>query len=145
MTVYKSKAGPELLLPVFTILTAVLLIMIYSGAWVGIVIVSAVLIFVTHIFLFTNYTIDGQRLMIRCGFLYRKSIDIPTILKIRETRNPISAPATSLDRLELKQPSGSVIISPLKKSAFIQHLQTINPDIQYSKLEVRGRKSGGRG
>ena len=89
-----------------------------------------------HLFLSTNYTIEGHQLTVRCGFLYHSTIDIQTITKISETNNLISSPAISLDRLEIRFGShNSVIISPREKQDFLDHLLQINPkiSIQYKK------------
>jgi hypothetical protein len=82
-------------------------------------------------FLTTNYTIDSNKLTIKCGFLYNKTIDIKTIKKITETNNPLSSPAASLDRLEIAYgKNDSILISPKQKSEFINDIKRINPGIE---------------
>ena len=56
---------------------------------------------------------------------------INTIYKISETYNPLSSPAGSIDRLEIKyNKSESVLISPKDKNAFINDLILVNPNIE---------------
>ena len=67
---------------------------------------------------------------IKCGFIYNKDLDIEKIISISKTNNPISAPAASLDRIELRYGEfGSVIISPKDEIAFVKDLTIINPNI----------------
>ncbi len=129
---YKSKIGLELLLPVVLVLGTVLLLSLAEEpAWAGVAILMPVILFVMHLFLTTCYTIEGDQLLIKSGFLFRKTVPIPSIRKIRETNNPLSAPATSLDRLEIVFGKyESVLISPKQKLEFIQHIQTINPAVE---------------
>jgi hypothetical protein len=76
-------------------------------------------------------------LAIKCGFLFNKTINIQTIKKITETNNPISSPATSLDRLEIVYGKfDSVIISPKKKVEFIADIKSLNPNVEV-KLKKR--------
>jgi membrane protein YdbS with pleckstrin-like domain len=129
---YKSKIGLELLLPVVLVLGTVLLLSLTEEpAWAGVAILMPVILFVMHLFLTTNYTIEGDQLLIKSGFLFRKTVPIPSIRKINETNNPLSAPATSLDRLEIVFGKyESVLISPKQKLEFIQHIQSINPAVE---------------
>ena len=90
-----------------------------------------VILFVIHMFMTTVYTIDGDKLTIKCGFLYNKNIDIKTIKMISETNNALSSPATSLDRLEINYGKfDSVIISPKLKSEFINEIMRLNPNVE---------------
>jgi len=84
-----------------------------------------------HMFLATYYAIDGDKLIVRSGVLYNNEITIPSIRKIKKTRTFISAPATSLDRLEiLYNRFDSVIVSPKDKQGFIAALIKLNPEIE---------------
>src|SRR5687768_7708340 len=102
MSLFKSKVGPELAIPVAIVLFAGLMLSSASGNWIGVVIIFLVMLFVLHVFMTTHYEINGRLLKIRCGFLINKDVEIDTIVSLKETLNPLSAPATSLDRLEIK-------------------------------------------
>ncbi|GAB4002359.1 PH domain-containing protein [Spirosoma daeguense] len=131
--IYPSKIGPELVVTLSIALGGPLLLMIYGKNWPGIVIVSLSILFVSHLIMTTNYRIQGNRLTIKSGFLFNKTVDIITIKKVVATQNIISAPATSLDRLEvIYNRFDSVIISPKDKDDFVKELLAIKTDIEVS-------------
>ncbi len=138
--VYKSKIGLEIVIPLAALLGAVLVATLSGNpSWLGVVIVLCFVGFVVHMFMTTDYSITGNDLTVRCSFLFNKTIDINTIKRISETNNPLSSPAISLDRLEIRYGvSNSVMISPQRKQEFINALRTINPNIEvkYKKGEV---------
>ncbi|MFH6602289.1 PH domain-containing protein [Maribacter algicola] len=130
MTKYRSKIGIGLAIFVFGILGGMTLFMIYQSVWSGAFVNLVVLAFTAHLFLNTYYTVNGNTLEIKSGFILHKRIDIRTINCITATNNPISAPAASLDRLEIfYDRSKIVLVSPKDKIAFIDHLKRINPKI----------------
>lgn len=85
-----------------------------------------------QLFLATYYVVDRGMLTIHGGWLYkRKKIPVASIRKIEETRTFISAPAPSLDRLEIfYNKFDSVVISPEDKAGFIAELTRLNPEIE---------------
>ncbi|PLS14681.1 hypothetical protein CVD28_26900 [Bacillus sp. M6-12] len=95
-------------------------------------IVTAVLLalFIGWMWLTTYYEIIGNILLVSAGPI-RKRIDIYTIRSISKTRNPVSSPALSLDRIEVVfNMYDAVIISPKDQEAFAAELKKINPDIR---------------
>lgn len=130
--IYNSKIGLELVIPLVLILgTALTLTITEKPSWIGIAILLPVILFVVHMFLTTNYTIESDELIIKCGFLFNKTIDIKTIKKITETNNPLSSPATSLDRLEINYGKfDTIIISPKHKTEFINDIKRLNPNVE---------------
>lgn len=133
MTTFRSKLGRELIIPISITIGGLGFLMVYQKIWPGLIIILSVAIFITFMFLTTYYQIDGKTLRIRCGLLFDLTIDIDTIRRVTETNNPISSPATSLDRLELKylknKKIDTVMISPKDKSGFIKMVTDINPNI----------------
>ena len=129
---YASKIGLELVIPITLIFVTILaLILGEEKSWFGILIFLPVIIFVVHMFITTSYTIQGELLHIKCGFLFDKKVDIKSIKKIKETNNPLSAPATSLDRLEISYAKfDCVLISPKQKMGFINEIKKINPNVE---------------
>jgi hypothetical protein len=78
----------------------------------------------------TYYTISGSTLRIKSGFIINIVVDIGAISKITPTRNMLSSPALSLDRLEIfYNKYDSVLISPDDKIEFAKQLKSINADI----------------
>lgn len=130
--VYKSKIGPELAVPLTIIFGTVLcLVLSDKRGWAGMAILIPVIFFLVHMFTTTKYIISENNLRVKCGFLFDKTIDINTIKTISATNNPVSSPAASLDRLEIKYgKSYSVIISPKLKKEFIEEITSINPNIE---------------
>ena len=131
MVRYKSKIGWILVLLILLLLLAPLYQMLDHSVSVGAIFLLLPSLFIGYIFISTYYEIDNGVLRVKSGFLLNRSIQINSITKIEPTNNPISAPATSLDRLEVfYNKYESVIISPKEKRAFIAHLKQVNPKIQ---------------
>lgn len=140
--VFRSKVGLELLAPLVIIMTTVVVLLLLSAAYSWSVLVIPVLtsIFITHMFLTTYYTIEGDILRIRCGFLMHIQINIATITRIKETSDPTSAPATSLDRLRIEYGNNKrILISPKEKQAFIDMILSLNNavEVKYKKRKKR--------
>lgn len=132
MKVYKSKISWGIFVPIAGVMLVTAIIVGVASLWVASVSVLPVAFFIGYMFLSTEYVVTGELLKIRCGFLYDQQLKISSIRQIKETRNPISSPALSLDRIEIKfDKYGSVLISPKEKEAFIDHLKEINPAIEF--------------
>ena len=137
MKEFKSKVGYGILIPVLILQIGITLWPTIKGTSVEaslamLAIMVPVIAFTLHIFFGIVYQInDKSELLIKCGFLYNVVIDISAIKSINRTRNLISSPAASLDRIELKYGKwDSVIISPSNKIEFVNELLKINPSIQ---------------
>ncbi|MCM4170479.1 hypothetical protein DHD32_03220 [Arenibacter sp. TNZ] len=131
MVKYKSKIGWFLVPVIVLMVVAPVYLMINNSDGVGPIILLLTFLFIIYIFLFTNYEVDDSVFRVKSGFLIKRTIQIDTITKIEATNNPISAPAASLDRLEIFYNTyESVIISPKEKRAFIAHLKQLNPKIE---------------
>lgn len=71
----------------------------------------------------TRYTLDGEVLVIRSG-PFKWKVPVAEITAITPTRNPLSSPALSLDRLRIDYGGGkSVMVSPKDKERFIADLE----------------------
>jgi hypothetical protein len=131
MKVYKSKISLGLLIFIYSVIGIDALIMIILKSWIAIFILLLLSLFILHIFRNTYYKIEGNLLLIRSGFIYRNTIEISQIRKINSTRSFLSAPALSLDRIELLYNKFDyVLISPENKDEFTSDLKTINPNIE---------------
>lgn len=128
---YNSKIGKGLLIFLVAIFGGLSILMILTINWWGLTVVFLTAGFIAYTFLTTYYTISDHILKIKCGFMINKSIPINTIIKISETNNPVSSPANSIDRLEIKYGvQESILISPKDKVGFINHILSINPKIK---------------
>jgi Bacterial PH domain len=98
--------------------------------WAGVTILGGVTTFITYLMTSTYYVIDHQQLKIKSGFLVNLTIHIDHIHEIKETKNPLAAPALSLDRLAIYYNKADVVlVSPKDKNGFIKHLSEISPQI----------------
>ena len=131
MVRYKSKIGWILVVIILFLLLIPIFQLLKQPFSIGPIFLLLPALFIGYIFISTYYEIDDGVLRVKCGFLLNLSIPISSITKIEATKNPISAPATSFDRLEVfYNKFESVIISPKEKRAFIAHLKQMNPRIQ---------------
>ena len=72
-----------------------------------------------------KYVIEGQILKI-----WWIKVEINSIKRIYKTRNPLTSPALSLDRIAIVYNKyDEVLISPKNKQEFVEELLKINPDI----------------
>jgi hypothetical protein len=131
MKVYKSQLGLELIIPMSLLFGIGLYMSFMDKKWTALFIILVSISFICYLFTSIKYTIEKENLNIKCGFLTNQNIDINTIYKISETYNPLSSPAGSIDRLEIKYNKfESVLISPKDKNAFINDLILVNPNIE---------------
>jgi hypothetical protein len=127
---FRSKIGPEIVIPVAVLMGGLLVVLILSQAWAGFIVVACVAAFITHMFATTYYVIDGDMLKVRSGLIINLTIDIHKITKIVPSRSILSSPAVSLDRLEVfYNKYDSVLVSPGDKAGFIAGLKAVNEGI----------------
>lgn len=127
MNTFKSKIDWWLVLLVIAILGFPLVDGILSEKyWLSIIILAIVVAFIIVVKKL-KYTIHDESLTI----FWTCKIDIHTIRKVYKTRNPISSPALSLDRLALVYNKyDEILISPEFQKEFIDELLKINPNIE---------------
>jgi hypothetical protein len=131
MEKYKSKIGIELILFIGLILGFASIVLIIHHALKGLFIIAAVIVFCIYLFKSISYSIDPTHLIINCGFGCKRKIQIDKITKIKETYNPLSSPATSIDIIGIYySKSGFILISPENKRDFINRLTGLNPGIK---------------
>ena len=137
--VYKSKFGWG----IFLFMAALFLIIswinyapeqgLIGGAFLFVVSIVTLGLFAI-MSLSTKYTILATELHIKCLPFYNKRIAVDRIKKVKLSRNLISSPAPSLDRIEIFYDKfDSVVISPKDKIQFMEDLKLINPSIELLK------------
>ena len=93
----------------------------------------------------THYDITDAELIVRSG-PFRWRVALPSIRRLRATRTLLSAPALSMDRIEVQHDGGVVVISPRDTAGFIRLLQSRAPRVELEGLNADGsRADGGRG
>ena len=130
---FKSKISNGFILFPSLILIAVALLLIVEKAWLGLPIVIAIAIYLADIFRNTHYSIEDGVLTIDADRFYSLQIPISSITKIKPSRDPSTAPATSIDRLSISYTMAGkkkeVLVSPENKEGFIQALKEMNGNI----------------
>ena len=63
----------------------------------------------------THYDITDDQLIVRCGLLQRR-VALPSIRRLRATRTLLSAPALSMDRIEVEHDGGARMGSPQRSA-----------------------------
>lgn len=133
--VYKSKISITLFVIVTTCLIVLPLLPLFTSTPTteDIVFIAVYLIIAVALeaFLYTgtSYTIAGEKLTVK-SFLVKEEINIGDISSIVHTRTWLSAPALSLNRIELRyKRSRSIVISPRREEQFIARLKQVNPAI----------------
>jgi hypothetical protein len=94
-----------------------------------------IILFIMSFFLMISYTITKDKLVINSGIFGKQKIAISKITSVRKTNNPLSAPALSINRLEVKFGTkyDYALISPVRREEFAAELLKINPNI---KVEI---------
>lgn len=105
----------------------------YKSTWVlliDVVLMGFALVMMYDMLLHTDYTINGDVLHIRCGFLFRMDLPISKICEITHKSTILSSPALSAKRIGLKYGTRRwVYISPKNQEEFIATLKSLNPDM----------------
>ena len=97
---------------------------------IDIVMIGICLLMIFDMLLHTDYTINGDKLHIRCGVLFRMDLPISRITEINHKSTVLSSPALSAKRIGLKYGKRNwVYVSPQNQEDFISDLKTINPGI----------------
>src|SRR5690606_33543669 len=104
---YRSKVSYGLLAFIFLVFFVPLIPIALNGSinfkTAGTILFLVVLFgFIVHLFFKTDYTITADELIIKSGFFFFKTIKIAEITKIKKTKSPLSAPAPSFDRIEIR-------------------------------------------
>ncbi|MEM9998203.1 MAG: PH domain-containing protein [Bacteroidota bacterium] len=93
------------------------------GWLIGAVLVGVGAVWPAWAFLTTAYHFSDDQLVIRCGPSVTR-VPLDEITAIKPTRDPLSAPALSLDRLRITYGARKqVLISPQDQAAFLKALQ----------------------
>ena len=81
------------------------------------------------IFFNIKYSLSEDELFVKNGFS-TQSIPLKDITHIIPTNSMLSAPALSLDRIEIKYKGGSIVISPKDKEGFYRAIQERVPALE---------------
>jgi membrane protein YdbS with pleckstrin-like domain len=92
-----------------------------------------------------RYVVQDETLLIRAGLVLRWRVPIDGIERIEPTRNPLSSPAWSLDRIRISYRSDGggpkdIMISPEPRDAFYQALIDRNVELQRTERGIESRQ-----
>ena len=135
--VHPSKVDTWLALLLVCAMTPCLIVFVlavYAGNSSDIAIASLAVVlgfgFPAWVMFATHYTLTDSTLLVRCG-PFRWQVPVAQIVSVTPTRNPLSSPALSLDRLRIDYGRGkSIMISPKDKASFMQDLQQCGVEIE---------------
>lgn len=145
-TVFRSKVdawlvalvGASLLMAFLGVLVAAVSVD-DPAVWLGLGMTIAVGAFVGWLFRTTCYELDGRELVVRSG-PFRWRIDLATIESVTPSRNPLSSPALSLDRLQIRYGKRrSLLVSPAERDRFLAALARAEPALERRGAELRRR------
>ncbi|MGZ6240495.1 MAG: PH domain-containing protein [Syntrophales bacterium] len=84
----------------------------------------------------TRYTLTERTLIVQSG-PFRWVIDLESITEVFPTRNSLSSPACSLDRLHIRYgKSRGIMLSPQDKAGFLRDLVVISPGLKLNGERV---------
>ena len=127
MSVYLSKVDWWLIAIIAgsVILTVVLGISMYNQTKTGSFICFVTALFTAGVFLLLavpcKYTLTEDRVLIQSGILKQEAL-YSQITGVKKSNNPLSAPALSLQRVEITMKNGFKLVSPKNREQFIQEL-----------------------
>ena len=134
--IYKSKVAKWYIwfCIIMTIAFIGTIYLCYKSTWVLLIDIASMgicLIMIYDMLLHTDYTINGEKLHIRCGFLFQMDISISKITEITHKSTILSSPALSAKRIGLKYGKTNwVYVSPKKQEECIAKLKSVNPEIK---------------
>jgi hypothetical protein len=125
MKIYESKIDWWLIVLVFGALLSPIYYGIIENDYLIVVVFAVISIAVFFLFRAIKYKIDNTNLIIGSS-----KIDINSIRKIYKTKNPLSSPALSIDRIAIVYNKyDEVLISPKDKKGFVDAILQINSNI----------------
>ena len=125
MKIYRSKIDWWLVVLILAVFGFPVVDGVLSKEYMLSVVFITLLVFFWILALTLKYKIDGEMLSI-----WRTKIDIKTIRKVYATRNPLSSPALSINRIAIVYNKyDEVLISPKDRADFIGELLKVNPNI----------------
>lgn len=125
--VFKSKVDTLLVALILLVFAPIILLLLTDFSLMALIIVALTLLFTMSLLFGIRYVIDDNKLIVKCSFLFSQEYDIRKIKSIKSTHTFLSAPAASLDRLEIDFGNDSVVVSPKDKKAFVDLISS--PDI----------------
>jgi len=129
--VFRSKVGGPFIVAaavVFGMGGTAMASAVAGGSVVHVVIFALPMVLLAWMILTTQYTVTETDLQLRCLFS-RRSIPLRSIQRLRPSRNPLAAPALSLDRIEITHAGGVALVSPRDRHGFVRAIVERSPEV----------------
>lgn len=128
--VFKSKVDIWMAIIFIVVPMSMIYGVITEPSAILLLITALIIVLLCILFFGTRYVIEEDELIVYGG-LYKKRIQIKQIRSLRPSKNPLSAPAMSIDRIEITfDPHIQVVlVSPKDKELFVKKLLEVNPNI----------------
>jgi general stress protein CsbA len=139
---YRSKISYGLFIPILLVLLFVSVQMLrHDKGWMGLIVTLPILGYFIYLIWAVRYTLSSDHLHISAGFIYNKKIALSEIRSLVETNNPLSSPALSLDRIDVRfGKSGTILISPKDKERFMTEVLNRAPHVEIKRMKRFGKK-----
>ena len=125
------------------LLIGIPVVLIWAEGLQGLIAAAAVSVVLAALMVPMHYEITETELVVRSGFM-RSRVPLNEIMGVWPTRNPLSAPAPSLDRLHIDCPhhgAGLALVSPKDKDRFLDALAARTPLVREgNRLVMPGRE-----
>lgn len=108
---------------------AVTILAFNGGHPAALLLVLAPQAFLIWILAATSYTVTSESLVARCG-PFRWIVLLASVRSLSATRNLLSSPALSLDRIAVEHTGGRLMVSPRNKAAFVAAVVSAAPDVR---------------
>jgi hypothetical protein len=95
-------------------------------------------VFQLHVLHAIHYTFEGDALVVRAS-LFRWRVPLAAIDSVEPTRNPLSSPAASLDRLLIRHGAKQIMLSPEDRAGFLRALAARAPQLEVGGERARRR------
>ncbi len=106
-------------------------LVVTSGHWIAFLTIFPSWLMMNSKWIGKGYYLNEKWLIVQFGFFYKKRISIKSIYGIWRSASVVRAPLVSFRRMEVHFGSDKkVVISPVAEKDFLDHIQTLNPDIQ---------------
>lgn len=135
MKKFRTEVSWSILGPIFAIYSLTSFFIYISEGYNDITILSlsaGIVVLTLYLIFGISYEIvNDEILKVRAGIYYKIDVPIANIHTIEKTNSILSAPASSLKRIEIKYNKyDSVVISPQHREVFLSELKRINPNIE---------------
>ncbi|MFS0751691.1 PH domain-containing protein [Oceanobacillus sp. 1P07AA] len=139
---FRSKKDKWLTIILWVVVLLGVIAPLLNGQWFASGLMIIIGLFLLWFWFRTGYRIDNDKILIYYGPV-KQTVKIKDIEVIFKTKFPLTSPALSFDRMQIKSGKYDIVtISPEEKESFLQQLMDINPDISIDKrlLESTERK-----